>query len=97
MTQNNGKISQIIGPVVDASFDGEIPPIYSALKINDPRREGTLVCEVAQHLGNNMVRSIALGPTEGLVRGMAVEDTGGPIKIPVGPPTLGREIGRAHV
>ncbi len=90
MTQNTGKISQIIGPVVDASFDGEIPPIYSALKINDPRREGTLVCEVAQHLGNNMVRSIALGPTEGLVRGMAVEDTGGPIKIPVGPPTLGR-------
>ena len=90
MADNIGKIAQIIGPVVDVSFDAQLPPIYTALKIKDPARGTDLTCEVAQHLGNNMVRSVALAPTEGLVRGMAVLDTGGPIKIPVGRATLGR-------
>src|SRR5262245_55819947 len=87
---NTGKIAQVIGPVVDVSFDAALPPIYTALKIKDPARGIDITAEVASHLGNNLVRSVALNPTEGLVRGMAVEDTGAPIKVPVGRPTLGR-------
>ncbi|HLY10262.1 MAG TPA: F0F1 ATP synthase subunit beta [Planctomycetota bacterium] len=87
---NTGKISQIIGPVVDVSFEDKLPPILSALKIQDPGRNREITCEVASHLGNNMIRSIALAPTEGLVRGMAVTDTGAPIQVPVGKNTLGR-------
>src|SRR5262249_8711769 len=87
---NSGKIAQIIGPVVDVAFEAAIPPIYPALKIQDAARKIDVTCEVASHLGNNTVRSVALSPTEGLVRGMTVEDTGSPIKIPVGKPTLGR-------
>ena len=87
---NTGKIAQIIGPVVDVSFETALPPIYSALKIKDAARKIDITCEVASHLGNNTVRSVALSPTEGLIRGMAVEDTGAPIKVPVGKPTLGR-------
>src|SRR5258706_10754098 len=87
---NMGKVAQVIGPVVDVSFETTLPPIYSALKIQDPARGIDLVAEVAQHLGNNLVRSIALMPTEGLVRGMAVLDTGSPIMVPVGRGTLGR-------
>ena len=90
MNQNVGKVAQIIGPVVDVSFESALPPIYSALKIRDAARNINITCEVASHLGNNMVRSVALNPTEGLVRGMTVEDTGGPIMIPVGRSTLGR-------
>jgi F-type H+-transporting ATPase subunit beta len=87
---NIGKIAQVIGPVVDVAFETSLPFIYTALKINDAARNLHITCEVASHLGNNTVRSIALNPTEGLVRGMPVEDTGAPIKIPVGKPTLGR-------
>ncbi len=87
---NMGKIAQVIGPVVDVSFETTLPPIYSALKIKDAARSIDITAEVASHLGNNMVRTVALSPTEGLVRGMPVEDTGGPIMIPVGRSTLGR-------
>jgi F-type H+-transporting ATPase subunit beta len=90
MAENVGKITQVIGPVVDVSFESKLPPIYSALRIKDAARKIDIVCEVASHLGNNTVRSVALAPTDGLVRGMPVEDTGSPIKIPVGKPTLGR-------
>src|SRR5438477_9566607 len=87
---NLGKISQVIGPVVDVTFETTIPAIYTALRVNDDARNIHITCEVASHLGNNTVRSVAMHATEGLVRGMAVEDTGGPIKVPVGKSTLGR-------
>ncbi len=87
---NTGRIAQVIGPVVDVVFDAVLPPIYTALTIKDPARNINITAEVASHLGNNLVRSIALNPTEGLVRGMPVEDTGAPIKVPVGRATLGR-------
>ncbi len=87
---NTGRIAQIIGPVVDVTFDQQLPPILTALKTNDAGKKLNVTCEVASHLGNNTVRSVALQPTDGLVRGMPVEDTGAPIKIPVGKPTLGR-------
>jgi F-type H+-transporting ATPase subunit beta len=89
-----GRITQVIGPVVDVEFaDTAVPPIYSALKITNPEINDlpwNLVVEVAQHLGENTVRCIAMDSTEGLVRGMEVHDTGGPITVPVGPQTLGR-------
>src|SRR5258706_3378642 len=87
---NMGKISQVIGPVVDVTFEANLPPIYSALRINDAARNIHITCEVASHMGNNTVRSVAMHATEGLVRGMAVEDTGAPIQVPVGKATLGR-------
>jgi F-type H+-transporting ATPase subunit beta len=85
-----GKIVQIIGPVVDVEFDADtLPPIRNAVEI--PRREGgVLTAEIEQELGENQVRCIALGPVDGLVRGDAAYDTGGPITVPVGPGTLGR-------
>jgi F-type H+-transporting ATPase subunit beta len=84
-----GKITQVIGTVVDAEFPpGEMPAIYNALEAEiDGKR---LVLEVEQHIGNNWVRCLALGPTEGLVRGVDAVDTGNPITVPVGEPTLGR-------
>jgi F0F1-type ATP synthase beta subunit len=85
-----GKISQVIGAVVDVQFEGALPPILNALEVQDV--ENRLVLEVAQHLGGNNVRTIALDSTEGLVRGQPVSDTGNPICIPVGPETLGRII-----
>ncbi len=86
-----GKVSQVMGPVVDARFPaGELPAILNAVTIEDPERGIHLVCEVAQHLGDDMVRCVALDSTDGLVRGMPVVDTGGPITVPVGPETLGR-------
>jgi len=87
---NQGKVLQVIGPVVDVSFeDGELPPIYQALKTKRP--DGTeLVLEVAQHLGEKVVRSIAMDSTDGLVRGQTVIDTGDVIRVPVGRETLGR-------
>lgn len=89
---NKGKISQIIGPVVDAEFnEGELPAIYNAIKINR-EDESELVLEVQQHLGENIVRCVAMDSTDGLVRGMNVIDTGGPITVPVGPEVLGRLI-----
>ena len=87
-TNNIGKISQVIGAVVDVTFDGEIPAILNALEtVNNGQR---LVLEVAQHLGENTVRTIAMDGTDGLVRGQNVTDTGAQIRMPVGPETLGR-------
>ena len=89
-TANVGKISQVIGAVVDVQFEGNLPPILNALEVEDV--DHRLVLEVAQHLGGNNVRTIALDSTEGLIRGQGVQDTGGPIVVPVGPKTLGRII-----
>ena len=83
-----GKISQVIGAVVDVEFDGHLPAILNALETEN--QGNRLVLEVAQHLGENTVRTIAMDSTEGLVRGREVADTGEPIKVPVGPGTLGR-------
>ena len=84
----NGKITQIIGAVVDVEFEGDLPPILNAIEVeNDGQR---LVLEVAQHLGEQGVRCIAMDSTEGLVRGQEAVDTGAPITVPVGPETLGR-------
>jgi F-type H+-transporting ATPase subunit beta len=91
---NKGKITQVIGPVVDVEFEaGNLPEIYHAVKITNPslgEGEWNLVCEVAQHLGENTVRTIAMDSTEGLVRGQEVLDTGKQIVMPVGKATLGR-------
>ena len=83
-----GRISQVIGAVVDVSFDDHLPAIMNALETEN--MGGRLVLEVAQHLGENTVRTIAMDSTEGLVRGQAVTDTGSPISVPVGEETLGR-------
>ena len=84
-----GKITQIIGPVVDVAFEGQLPALYNALHIQT-ESGATLCCEVQQHLGGSVVRTIALGPTEGLQRNVNVVDTGAPISVPVGKETLGR-------
>jgi len=90
----NGKIVQVIGPVIDVSFpEGELPEIYTALLVSNPainNEADNLVVEVAQHLGEHTVRCIAMDSTEGLVRGQEVRNTGKPIQVPVGPETLGR-------
>ncbi|NIY71038.1 F0F1 ATP synthase subunit beta [Marivivens donghaensis] len=88
MAQANGKITQVIGAVVDVQFSDSLPAILNALTTDNNGK--TLVLEVAQHLGENTVRTIAMDATEGLVRGQAVEDTGSPISVPVGTATLGR-------
>jgi F-type H+-transporting ATPase subunit beta len=89
--QNIGKIRQIIGPTVDIEFPPEkLPKIFNAIKIQDEKRKIDLTVEVSMHLGDNMVRCVALASTDGLVRGMEALDTGGPITVPVGPQTLGR-------
>ncbi|HCU25956.1 MAG TPA: F0F1 ATP synthase subunit beta [Deltaproteobacteria bacterium] len=89
-----GKIVQVIGPVIDVQFpSGELPEIYTALLVTNPAindQADNLVVEVAQHLGEKTVRCIAMDSTDGLVRGQEVKNTGGPIKMPVGPETLGR-------
>ena len=85
----NGIVSQVIGPVVDVKFDGELPNIYDALEVHKSK-DDKLVLETAQHTGANTVRAIALGATDGLVRGTEVSSTGAPVKVPVGRPTLGR-------
>ena len=85
-----GKVSQVIGAVVDVKFDGAIPDILNALEVDNNGQR--LVLEVAQHLGENTVRTIAMDATEGLVRGAVATDTGAPITVPVGPETLGRII-----
>ena len=94
ITASKGRIAQVVGAVVDVEFDGALPSIMSALETtNTDQRTGQpfrLVLEVAQHLGENTVRAIAMDTTEGLVRGQDVVDTGGPITVPVGPATLGR-------
>ena len=88
MAQATGKITQVIGAVVDVQFDNHLPEILNALETDNNGKR--LVLEVAQHLGENTVRTIAMDSSEGLVRGQAVSDTGGPITIPVGNATLGR-------
>jgi F0F1-type ATP synthase beta subunit len=84
----NGSVVSVIGAVVDVKFDGELPSIFNALEVQGHHQR--LVLEVAQHLGENTVRTIAMDGTEGLVRGQPVSDTGAAITIPVGVPTLGR-------
>ncbi len=86
----NGKITQIIGAVVDVNFESNLPEIYTALEVNNSGNK--LILEVAQHLGENDVRTIAMDATEGLKRGDDVVNTGSPISVPVGPETLGRII-----
>jgi len=94
MADNIGRILQVTGPVVDVEFEeGKLPTIYTALTISNPAIDDTednLVVEVAQHLGDNVVRAIAMDVTDGLVRGMPVKDTGNPIMMPVGEASLGR-------
>src|SRR5215210_2840849 len=90
-----GTVVQIIGPVVDVEFsDNYLPPIYQALRVTsegfDVEDAVDVVCEVQQHLGEGRVRAVSMLPTDGMIRGMKVEDLGGPISIPVGPATLGR-------
>jgi len=83
-----GKITQVIGAVVDVQFEDNLPEILNALATDN--NGNRLILEVAQHLGENTVRAIAMDATEGLVRGASVEDTGAPIQVPVGKATLGR-------
>ena len=100
-----GKIKQVIGPIVDVNFEsGRLPAIFNAVRVSNPAlsdKAGNLVLEVAQHLGENTVRCVAMDSTDGLVRGMDATDTGAQISVPVGRETLGRilnvigEIGRA--
>jgi F-type H+-transporting ATPase subunit beta len=92
-----GKIVQVIGPVIDARFEqGDLPAIYNAVRITnkgfeaDTGRDIDIIAEVAQHLGEDTVRCISMAPTDGLIRGLPVEDTGRPISVPVGRGTLGR-------
>lgn len=85
---NKGKVSQIIGPVVDVEFEKELPEILNALEVQVDKNK--LVLEVAQHIGRREVRAIAMGATDGLKRHAEVTDTGAPISVPVGPETLGR-------
>jgi F-type H+-transporting ATPase subunit beta len=89
-TNQTGRIAQVIGAVVDVKFDGELPAILNALETTN--QGNRLVLEVAQHLGESTVRTIAMDVSEGLVRGQEVTDTGEPISVPVGPGTLGRII-----
>ncbi len=88
MADATGRVYQVIGAVVDVQFDGDLPPILNALETDN--NGNRLVLEVAQHLGENAVRCIAMDTSEGLVRGQPVTDTGGPIQMPVGDGTLGR-------
>src|SRR5258708_2667242 len=92
-TSTLGRISQVIGSTFDAEFDeGHLPNIFNALNVEGEAKgvKIKLTGEVQQHLGGNRVRCVALGSTDGLVRGMPVLDTGGPVKVPVGKETLGR-------
>src|SRR5438552_17746135 len=94
MDMNVGKITHIMRAVVDVEFENSsLPPIYNALQVTNPTigdKEWNLILEVAQHLGEGTVRCIAMDSAEGLVRGMAVRDTGNVITVPVGEATLGR-------
>ena len=88
--ENKGTLVQIIGPVVDVKFTGELPKIYNALKIENKTTGKTIIAEVQQHLGNNTVRAVAMEATDGLVRGLDVVDTGKAISVPVGRNIIGR-------
>lgn len=90
MAENIGKIVQVIGPVVDIHFEGHLPALLNAIEIENKHTSSKLVVEVAQHIGDDRVRCIAMGGTDGLVRGMDAVDTGAPISVPVGEEVLGR-------
>jgi F-type H+-transporting ATPase subunit beta len=91
MAGNIGVVRQVIGPTVDLEFDSDhLPEILNAIHIKDEERDISLVCEVAQHIGNNVVRTVAMDSTDGLIRGMTGLDTGQPIAVPVGEQCLGR-------
>src|SRR3989344_2358469 len=83
-----GRITQIVGPIIDVYFEGDVPNLGYALRVGSDGAEITL--EVAQHLGGNRVRTVALQDTAGLTRGLSVQNTGAPITVPVGEKTLGR-------
>src|SRR5437879_2703700 len=88
---NYGSVVQVIGPTVDVKFDSDkLPPILNAIKIEDKDRGIDLTVEASLHMGDNMVRCVALASTDGLQRGMKAMDTGAPITVPVGPQCLGR-------
>src|SRR4051812_22873338 len=93
-SQNLGRIKQVIGPIVDVEFEsGRLPAIYHSVKVSNSSvsdKEWNLVLEVAQHLGENTVRTIAMDSADGLVRGQPAMDTGAQIQVPVGRETLGR-------
>src|ERR671930_1998106 len=93
-SSNTGKIVEIKSVVMDAVFHEKLPEIFHALRVSVPEQDGRpafdLIAEVQQHLGNDRVRAVAMDATDGLSRGMEVEDTGAPISVPVGAPTLGR-------
>src|SRR5436305_14883454 len=88
MANQTGQVSQVTGAVVDVHFQGDLPPILNALETDN--HGNRLVLEVAQHLGESTVRTVAMDSTEGLVRGQEVNDSGGPLTVPVGEGTLGR-------
>ncbi|MEG0304581.1 MAG: F0F1 ATP synthase subunit beta, partial [Oscillospiraceae bacterium] len=89
VSQNKGIVTQIIGPVLDIKFaDGQLPALNNAIKVQDGER--TITLEVAQHIGDNVVRCIAMSSTDGLVRGIEAVDTGTSITVPVGRECLGR-------
>ena len=92
--RNQGRVVQVIGNVVDIAFEGALPPIHNALRLEDDRGLSAesidIVLEVQQHLGENRVRTVAMQPTDGVVRGLLAVDTGAPISVPVGEATLGR-------
>jgi len=91
MAENIGRVVQVIGPTVDLEFDSDnLPAILNAIKIVEADRDINLTVEVAQHIGNNQVRCIAMDSTDGLIRGMPATDTGAPISVPVGKQSLGR-------
>ena len=86
-----GRVIAITGPVVDIEFPaGQLPSIFNAVELEREGQTESLVCEVQQHLGNNWVRAVAMTTTDGLARGAVAHDTGAPITVPVGAPTLGR-------
>jgi len=88
---NTGTVKQVLGPVVDVAFEaGQLPPINTAIVIDDAKRKLRVTVEAAMHVGENTVRCVDMGPTDGLVRGIEAVDTGAPISVPVGPGTLGR-------
>jgi F-type H+-transporting ATPase subunit beta len=93
-TPGVGRVVQVIGPVIDAEFEGGLPEIYNALRVTRPGTDGQpaidIVLEVQQHIGRGQVRAVAMESTDGVVRGMEIVDTGGPISVPVGRPALGR-------
>ncbi|MCY4506749.1 MAG: F0F1 ATP synthase subunit beta, partial [Acidobacteria bacterium] len=90
--QSTGKVVQIIGPVIDVEFPGRLPAIYNALQVKSEASGVAIdvIAEVAQHLGENRVRAVAMKPTDGMQRGMEAVDLGQPISVPVGPEVLGR-------